>query len=266
MISIEPLLPHVISFLLVFTRLAGLFIFAPVLSSRSVPMRARAMVAMAFAVVVYPIVPVSIQTPPHMGLFDLAPLIVSEMLIGAAIGAIASIPLLAMEMAGAIAGHQMGLSLARAYNPELETSVDVAGQMLFYIAGAVFLAIGGLDALFLSIVRSFDHVPLGVMDAELLPLDLFVGVLSSGTELALRVALPVVGTLILILIALGFVMKTMPQINVLSVGFALKVLAGIAVLAMSVQTIREVAGDEVARVGRITLQWVDELGQPGDAP
>lgn len=266
MISIEPLLPHVISFLLVFTRLAGLFIFAPIISSRSVPMRARAMVAMAFAVVVYPIVPASVQTPPNLDLFDLLPLIVSETLIGFAIGAIASIPLLAMEMAGSIAGHQMGLSLARAYNPELETSVDVAGQMLFYIAGAVFLTIGGLDALFLSIVRSFDHVPLGAMDPTRMPMDLYLGVLTAGTEVALRVALPVVGTLIMILISLGFVMKTMPQINVLSVGFALKVIAGIAVLALSIEAIHEVVGDEVARVSRLTLQWVEGLGRSDTGP
>ena len=50
-------------------------------------------------------------------------------------------------------------------------------------------------------------------------------------------------------------MKTMPQINVMSVGFAIKIVCGLAVFAAGLTVLDQVAGDEVGRVLRIILEW-----------
>ncbi|MCH7766513.1 MAG: flagellar biosynthetic protein FliR [Acidobacteria bacterium] len=57
------------------------------------------------------------------------------------------------------------------------------------------------------------------------PLDMVIGTLSASFELCLRVAAPIVTVILLIMIAMGFIMKTMPQINVLTIGFAMALLA-----------------------------------------
>jgi flagellar biosynthesis protein FliR len=55
------------------------------------------------------------------------------------------------------------------------------------------------------------------------------------------------------LITIGFIMKTMPQINVMSVGFAIKIVAGTVMLMMSLFAINEVIGGHMEwGIGRAT--------------
>jgi flagellar biosynthetic protein FliR len=253
--SIQPLLDHVAPYLLVVVRLSGLFIFAPMLSSRMIPARVRAMLTVMFAAAIYPALPSSLQTPPDADLFSLLPMVFTELLIGLSIGLIASLPLMGMELAGMIMGHQMGMSIARAYNPEADTDSEVLGQLSYYLGLGAFIAMGGIDGLYLCILRSFGRIPVGGLDVGKVPLDTFVGVLSSGFELALRVSAPVVCAIFLVMIAIGFVMKTMPQINVMSVGFAIKILCGLVALGAGVAVLDQVAGEEVGRVLRVILDW-----------
>jgi flagellar biosynthetic protein FliR len=253
---VAPLLDHAPAYMLVVVRLGGLFMFAPMLASRMIPARVRALLTIMFAAAIYPALPGAWQTPPDAGMFDLLPMIFSELLIGATIGLIASLPLMAMEMGGMIMGHQMGLSIARSYNPEADTDSEVLGQVSYYLGMGAFVAIGGLEALYLCILRSFDRIPVGGMGVERIPLDMFVRTLSAGFELALRVAAPVVCAIFLVMIAIGFVMKTMPQINVMSIGFAVKILCGLVVMAASAAVLDQVAGEEVGRVLRLLLDWV----------
>ncbi|TVS07834.1 MAG: type III secretion protein [Phycisphaerales bacterium] len=263
MLSIEPILDHAIPFTLVLFRLAGLFVFAPVLSSVSIPFQVRTMLAFMLALGVYPLVPASMQTPPELDLFVLLPIVACELMIGAVLGMLVSLPIMAMQLAGYVAGYQMGLSLASAYNPELDTSADISGQLLFYLATASWLAIGGLDMLFYAVVLTFEHLPAGGYDALSPPLELYLGLLSSSMELGLRVAAPVTGMLLLVMIVMGFVMKTMPQINVLSVGFPLKIMVGLSTLLWSIFIIEEVAGEEIAEASRTILQYASGLRPRG---
>lgn len=246
---------HVVPFLLVVTRLGGLFLFAPMLANRSIPRRARAMLALGLGAAVYVSVPNASQSPPEVSAIMLVPLVLGEMLIGAAMGLVASIPIMALDVAGYLIGHQMGLGLARVYNPEADVDTDLIGQMLMYLGIAAFAAMGGLEALFLAVAYSFDRVPLGAFAASSVPLDPLLGVLGSGYELALRVAAPALGIIVILLVAMGFIMKTMPQINVLSVGFSVKIFFGLLILTASLTAIHEVAGDEVARVLHLIVEW-----------
>lgn len=253
--SIQPLLDHAVPYLLVVFRLAGLFLFAPLLSSRMVPGRIRALLAVMFAGAIYPAVPSAVQAAPDTDLFGLLPLVSCELLVGATIGLVASLPLMGMELAGMIMGHQMGLSIARSYNPEADTDSEVVGQLCYYLGLGAFVAMGGLNALYLCILRSFERVPAGFVGGRSPPLEMVVGTLGAGFELALRVSAPVVCAIFLVMIAIGFVMKTMPQINVMSVGFAIKILCGLVVLAASVAVLDQVSGDETERVLIAVLEW-----------
>lgn len=255
MLSIQPLLEHAAPYFMVVVRLSGLFIFAPMLSSRMVPVRVRALLTIMFAGAIYPALPSALQVPPDADLFSLLPMVFTELLIGLVIGLVASLPLMGMEMAGMVMGHQMGMSIARAYNPEADTDSEVIGQICYYLGLGAFVSIGGLDALYLSILRSFGRIPVGALGVDRIPLDTFVAILTAGFELALRVSAPVVCAIFLVMIAIGFVMKTMPQINVMSVGFAVKILCGLVTLAAGLAVLDQVAGEEVGRVLRIVLDW-----------
>jgi len=259
---IEPILGHVVPFALVATRLIGLFVFAPILTSVSIPMQARVLLAFMLAAAVYPSIPVHYADVP-LDLFGLAPLLVSETLIGVCVGVIASAPVMVLQLGGHVAGFQMGLSMATIYNPEFETNSDVMGETLFYLGFAVFLTVGGLEATYGALLTTFERVPLGGMAVSSVPMETYVGLAGSGFEMALRVSGPAMAMVFLILVAMGFVMKTMPQINVMSVGFAIKIIVGLLATAMSLQVVSNGAAAEAVRVLTVLGEWARSLSARG---
>lgn len=253
--GIEHLLPHAAGFAMVLARLSGLFVFGPLLSSVAIPMRLKALFVGAMACAVYPVVPGGSHAVEGMDLFSIAGAVAMEVGIGLVIGILAAVPLLAMEMAGVLTGQQMGLGLARVFNPEVDFDTDLIGQLLFYIAAGSFLALGGIETMFGSVVETFRHVPPGGFHPSSTPLDLLLGVVAGGYELAWRVAAPVTAMIMLMFIAMGVIGKTMPQINIMSVGFTAKVLGGLTVLTASVYASHAAVWDHVAASLRAVLRW-----------
>lgn len=258
--ALAPLLSHVIPFTLVLFRLAGVFLMAPILTSTMIPMKFRALLATTLAAAAYPLVAPALQAPAEIDVFGLLPLIACEALIGLCVGVLASIPLLSLELSGVMMGQSIGFGLARVYNPESDIDADLLGQLLLMVATGAFVAMGGLESLFGGVVRSFERVPIGSVGAGQTPLDLFLGVLGSGCDLGLRVAMPVVGCTLLLVIVLGVVGKTMPQINIMSVGFGIKIFAGLCVLAIAMVAIREAVGEATDDAIDRALAWVHSLG------
>lgn len=259
---LETLLSHAAPFALVVARMAGLFIFAPMVSSLTIPMPAKALLAVMMSAAVYPAIPVDFA-PASIDLFSLAPVLVTETLIGVCIGVIASIPVMALQMGGHVTGFQMGLSMATIYNPEFDTNSDVVGETFFYLGFATFLAVGGLEAVYAALLSTFEHVPAGAMAASSVPLDTYVGLANSGFEVALRVSGPAMAMVFLVMVAMGFLMKTMPQINVMSIGFAVKIVVGLLASAVALQVIANAASDETFRVLTVLGQWVRALAVRG---
>ncbi|MBL8761208.1 MAG: flagellar biosynthetic protein FliR [Phycisphaerae bacterium] len=255
--SLDTILPHLIPFALVAFRLGGMFMLAPLLTSAMVAARFKVLLVVALAGALYPTLPAS--PAPDVDLFSMLPMVVCELAIGFVMGLIAAVPLAAMEMAGVVAGQQVGFGLARVYNPELEADTDILGQLLFYLAIGAFIAFNGVETLFVSLADSFHRVPPGGMLSLTPPIDLLLGVVTSGFELAMRVAAPVTGMTLLLVVALGVVGKTMPQLNIMAVGFTLKIVAAISILAAATHVISAVAGDEVRdAISRVT-QWASAL-------
>jgi flagellar biosynthesis protein FliR len=257
--ALEHILPHVAPFLLVAFRLAGLFLFTPVLANRALPRRFRVMMCVMFAAALYPMLPESAQVAPGATLADLAPMIVGEMLIGFVIGFIASLPIFALDLSGYLISHQMGLGLARVFNPELEADTDIAGQLVMYLGLGAFVALGGIEVVFVCVAHTFSNVPLGGIGVAQAPLDLVVGLVASGFELGLRVAAPVLSIILLLMIAMGFVSKTMPQINIMSVGFTFKILLGLGMFLFSLVAMQQATSDEINRVLRLAAGWASSL-------
>lgn len=279
--SLAPILPHVEPFLLVLFRLSGLFIFAPMLASPMIPVRVRTLVVLMFTVALYPTLAAGspagdAPAVPEIDLFSLIAAGFFEVLIGAAIGLLASLPMFAAQLGGLVGGQQLGLGLAGIYNPALDTESDVLGQLLVYVALAVFAAAGGLELCFIALARTFEHIPpggaflhagriLGGADGGgggggVGVTGLLVGMIGSGFEVGLRIAAPVLGIVLLETIAAAFLMKTIPQINIMSIGFAVKVVLGIFILALSMGALTEALGDDVRNACDRIILWASSPG------
>ena len=234
---------HIPPLLLVIFRIGGLMVFAPILSSKSVPVKVRVMLAFVIGFAVYPVL-LSMGSVPALpatiGLWSLIPLVSMEILVGVAIGLLASLPLMAMRVGGQLAGQQMGLGFATFYDPNVEDDADLVGQLYFFVALVLFLSMSGLDIVLQSLLHTFTHVPSGALAFSEGVLALMLGMLLSAFEISLRVSAPVLAILFLQSIALGYVSRTVPQLNILSLGFPLRLILGFGVMFMGITVIEYV--------------------------
>lgn len=253
--AIEPWLGHVVPFALVVFRIGGLFVVAPMISSRSVPARIRALMAVMFGAAIYPMLSSEMQTPPDATFAEFIGIAMGELLIGVTIGTIAALPLAGLSMGGYMIGHQMGLTLARSFNPETNTETGAVEQLMYFLGIYIFIGIGGLEAMVIGVLNTFERIPVGGLVMTDAPLELFLSVLHASFELAIRLSAPVLGVIVMILIAMGVLMKTMPQINILSVGFAIKIMVGLLIFSGTLIALEETIGDEMTRVLGEVLKW-----------
>jgi flagellar biosynthetic protein FliR len=258
----QDVLAQVVPLTLVAFRLSGLFVFAPILASVAIPMQVKVLLCFALAVALYPLVkmPVSI-IPADLDVFTFALMAVSETVIGLVLGLLALIPVAAVQVAGVLMGQQMGLGLATVFNPALETESDLIGEVLLQLALVAFLIMGGLEVLFLCVARSFEAIPLGaMMTTGWGPLHHAAPMLASGFELALRVSAPLLGIILIETVATSMLMKTVPQINIMSVGFGLKIILGLLALVLSVRVIDSVVGQHISGAMRTVWSATTQTG------
>ena len=242
------------AWLLVLFRISGIFVFAPVLGSSTVPGRIKVLWAVGMSFVVFPM----LLSPgrPAAGfvmdvaanglyLWAIAGQIAGELLIGLVIGYGASLPLIGFQIGGRVIDQQLGIGLAGVFNPDLDDQSGITGEFLFLTALAIFVILGGHRMMVMVLVGSFDHVPLGVFSMTDGLLVLLVGLLQAMFDVALRVAGPLLCIIFLETVALGFIARTVPQMNILSVGFPLRILAGFALLVGAIAVQGEVLIDAI---------------------
>lgn len=229
-VDLTPILAHIPAFLLVLFRITGIFIFAPVLGSSVMPVKARVLLAVTLAFCIYPLT--GLNQPVSLTVTTLPLAVGGELLIGLAIGYGASLPLIGMQMAGLAIAQQLGLGFAQIVNPETNSQTDPLGEMLFLGALVIFLMLNGHHAMLAAIVRSFDNVPLAGYFPNDHLLIVITGMLGSMFELALRVSGPMLCLIFLESVAMGFIARTVPQLNILSLGFPVRILIGLFVMVL----------------------------------
>lgn len=251
----DELLIHVVPFALALLRISGVFVFAPILASTAIPMRARVFLAFTITLAVFPAVPLASRSVVMGDVMTFAAAGLGEVLLGTMIGALALIPVSAVQLAGTLVGQQMGFALGSVFNPALETESDPLGELLLYLALGAFIAAGGLESLFVGVANTFAHVPLGGVGVSDMPGKMIVGMIGGGIELALRVSAPVLGIILIETIATSFLMKTIPQLNIMSIGFATKIILGMSAFVLAAAAIHRAISAHVDQGGGAMLKW-----------
>jgi flagellar biosynthetic protein FliR len=228
-------LPHVIIFVLALARVGGLLIMAPILGSRVAPVRVRAAIAFFLALAMLPAVPAEAAQAigGDAGALRIFGALAFEIAIGFTIGLIAEFVFGGVQMAGQLAGVQMGLGLSSLIDPQTQDHLTSLSQWQNLLALLVFLAMDGHHLLIRALAESFTLLPMGGG----FPAGDGLGrvlILAGGMfVVALKVAAPVMVMLLLVNGAMGVLAKLIPQLNVFIVGFPLNVAVGLFMLAAS---------------------------------
>ena len=154
-----------------------------------------------------------------------------ELFVGLAIGILATLPLVALQVSGEQIGTAMGFSMASVMDPMTQAQSSLIGQLQFLIGLWFYFRWNGHLLLVQSVVESLRLIPLAQL--SLFPAgDMGIGIwLSEAFRLAMRIVIPFYCALLLADIGLGFLARTVPQMNIFILGLPLKVGLGFFVLA-----------------------------------
>jgi flagellar biosynthesis protein FliR len=221
--------------LLVIARVAGIFLTAPLLSETAIPGVVKAMVAMVLGLAVTARLAAPVTMPGDWVALVLA--VGGETLLGATIGFATSLMFHGVELGAEHIGQQMGLSLASVFNPLVEDTTNVLGNMLHLTALVIFLAIGGHRLMVQGLLETFDKVPITGFSMSQGVLDAVVSLTTASFVLAIKVAAPILVTMMLVGVGMGLIQRTMPQLNILSAGFQIRIMVSAVILAVSVASL-----------------------------
>lgn len=219
-----------VQYMLVLARISGLFLIAPVFSSRMIPVRAKLLLALGLSLAALPMV--ATETTRSYSVPQLAVAAVQEVLIGLVIGFSAAVAFAAIGYAGGLIDMQSGFSFASVLDPINNMQTAVVGQTFQLLASIVFVAIGGPLILVATVVRSFQVIP----QQSTMAVDVIAKNASSELgyilSAGLVLAAPIVVTLLVTDIAVGFLSRVVPQMNIFSVELPVKILVTLVMLML----------------------------------
>lgn len=229
------------AFLLVLFRIAGLMLAAPFFSSSSMPAQVKVGLSVAVSLAVFPVMAVHVAGPVTLASALVG--LIGELMVGLVIGFAVTLLFMGIQLAIDLISHQSGMMLGAVFNPMLDTSGTAVEELYVLASMTVFLGIGGHRAVVRTVLDSFASIPpLTFRVTEGLG-GLLIDLLTVSVELSIRVGAPTIVALLLTLLTLGFLSRTMPQLNILTIGFPIKLSVALLVMAMTVMSLEPILLD-----------------------
>ena len=235
---------HVLTFLLVLVRVLPLALIAPVTGSSHLPARARLVLGLLLALL---IVPLELEkSPVHADTFGgYLVLAGAEALVGMTLGLGILLLFASMQVAGQLISQMSGMQLAEVFDQATETNVPAYSHLLSLATIAVFLLIGGHRKIMEALLDTFAWMPAGQGMFSRSVFEAACALLTQSFVLGIRAAAPAMVSLLLATLVLAVISRTLPQLNLLVLGFGINALVGTLVLGASLGAAAWIFQDQV---------------------
>lgn len=223
----EIIFSNYLLFLLVLTRMTGVFLFNPFLGRKNVPAIVKVGLALVLAIIITPTLSTKAEISSDI---EFVLVILKELLIGYLTGFIISLFVSWVLMAGEMSDVQLGLGMSQIYDPQSNISMPVTGNLYNIM----------LTLMFFSSKSHLTLIKIASVSCEVFPpgpsmFNMEIGshvVLLFGDilVLTLKLAIPIIAVELLAEAGLGVLMRTVPQINVFVASIQVKLLIGLIVI------------------------------------
>jgi len=213
-------------------RLAGFFVTVPFFSTSAAPPLVRGGLALAVALLLYP---VHVDSVEVTGTASLVAMTAKELLAGMFLGGLVRLLFAGLQLAGQLAGFGIGLSLAKIIDPGAATEDSLGPALYQYLGLILFIGVGGHRELISAVIRSYDVLPLGAATVGPALVREVLSTTGQMFQAGLRLAAPVAAVLFLVDIVLALGNRVVPQIPILMVGMPVKAWLGIAALGLGLR-------------------------------
>ncbi len=231
----EFVLHNLMGYMLVFCRMGGMVFFNPFFSRSSVPAMLRAALAFTLTLVVAPLAvgaePLQFET---LGLL-LA--MVKELLVGMSMSVVMIFFYYFLFMAGEIMDIGFGLSMSKVFDPGSNLQISISGNLFQLCAIFYFFLTDCHLILIRAITSSFAFIQVGAVVIPAALGKFMAEMFITAFSLCIQLALPFVAASFTLEVAMGILMKLVPQVSIFVISFQVKILLGFLLLAVYVAPI-----------------------------
>ncbi len=187
----------------------------------------------------------------------------TEFGLGVAVGFVVRCAVAIAETAGETISPLIGLGAAHVFDVTSQSTQVLLVSLFRYLTLSLALITGVHRVVFGAILSSFELLPVGTAASPARALPTIVEVSGLVVEGGLRIALPVIAILFMTQVALAFVARAAPQVQIFSVGFAVTLMVGFVVLIMALPDLTQGMLAELSRIGgRIEALLIDLGARP----
>ncbi|MDQ1291270.1 MAG: Flagellar biosynthetic protein FliR [Nitrospirota bacterium] len=227
--TIHILLPQFEAFVVLVSRIGGILAALPVFSGRTIPMKVKLGLVLVLSLMLAAVIPMpTLALDPMI----LAAGLLSEMTIGVTIGLAVRLVFGALEVAGELLGIQMGFGAVHLFDPTTSHQTPMVAQLLTMLASLVFLSLNAHLFAMATIIQSYEAIPaFGAHLSSHLGEEILL--LSQRMfTIGLKLAAPVLITILLINVLLALLGRAVPQVNVFILSFLVTIAGGLIVLSL----------------------------------
>lgn len=227
-------------FLFISCRIGGLIFFNPIFGRRNIP--AMVKVGLSLGIAVSLISSNSGVMALEYSTLELIFVIMKEFAVGFALGFITQLFMAVFNIGGEIIDLQMGLGMAMMYDPSSNSQISINGKLISIMYTLLFFVTNSHITLIAIAAKSFSIVPIGLTPVSdrigLYIVELFGYILVYAVQLAL----PLIVTQIIVEVAVGIMMKVVPQVNVFVINLQMKLIIGTLVIITIIPSLVQFIG------------------------
>lgn len=155
-----------------------------------------------------------------------------QFLLGLVLAFSVALAFAALQFYGTLLDAQMGIGAARVFDPQVSGFQTLIGTALGWLGLVVFFSSGLFGQCLAGLAWSLKAVPLGGFAGGFRP-GIFLILLGKEFLVGLSLVAPVVVIVLLIDVAVAYVSRMLPQVNIYFVALPIKIAIGLIVAALA---------------------------------
>lgn len=222
---------HILAYLLVWIRLAGMILFNPMLARVSIPTQVRMGLVFFLSLLIAPLQPEgTIEAVYSMHAYTYIFVMVLELAIGFVYGFIFQIFYYLLYFVGDAIDTDIGLSMAKTMDPSTNIQTGFSSSIVTLLFSLFLFASGSHLALFRIFASSFTAIPVATFTLSTNVIAFVLDLFGQVFLLALRLLAPFMVAEFVLQFSMGVLMKFIPQITVFVINFQLRIILGLLLL------------------------------------
>ncbi len=218
-----------ILFSFIVMRVSGVIALNSVLSRLEFPSSVKGMFIFMLSAMIYTWTGGMLYAEPET-LLEYGFMLVKELAIGACIAMGMELTLCIVRFGGTVIDFLMGLNMAQMYDPASNQQVTPNANLLGIFISLIFFTTNGHLKYIEIIFNSIKLIPFGQVHINANIAVYMFELFNDCIILGLQLAFPILAIELLSEISLGVLMRVIPQLNIFSVNFQLKIIVGMVML------------------------------------